>query len=80
MRWTDKSDTIKIFENRVETSSVKPDFTTEVLDGAAVVQAVVPKGSTDIGQYCRSKLLTNFMQYCRNKLLYIYSTTIAGVP
>ena len=68
MRWTYKSDTIKIFENRVETSSVKPDFTTEVLDGAAVVQAVVPKGSTDIGLYCRKELL------------YIYSTSIAGVP
>ena len=68
MRWTDKSDTIKIFENRVETSSVKPDFTTEVLDGANAVQAVVPKGSTDIGLYCRKELL------------YIYSTSIAGVP
>ena len=68
MRWTYKSDTIKIFENRVETSSVIPDFTTEVLDGAAAVQAVVPKGSTDIGLYCRKELL------------YIYSTSIAGVP
>ena len=41
MRSTDKSDTINIFENLVKTSSVKQDFTAEVLDGAAVVQAVV---------------------------------------
>ena len=43
---TDKSDTIKTFKNLVETSSIKPDFTTEVLDDAAVVQAVVLKGSS----------------------------------
>ena len=43
MRSTDKLDTIKIFENLVETSSVKPDFTAEVLDGAAVVQVVASK-------------------------------------
>ena len=49
MRSTDKSDTIKIPENVVETSSVKPDFTAEVLDGAAVVQAVVPKDSINFG-------------------------------
>ena len=40
IRSTDKSDTIKIFENLVETSSVKPVFTEEVLDGAAEVQGV----------------------------------------
>ena len=41
MQSTDKSDTIKIFENLVETYSVKSHFTAEVLDGAAV-QVVVP--------------------------------------
>ena len=46
---------MKIFENLVETSSVKPDFTTEVLDGAVAVQAVVPKGSTNFRQYCRKE-------------------------
>lgn len=46
MQWTDKSDTIKIFENLTETSSVKLDFTAEVIDGAAFEQAQVPKGST----------------------------------
>ena len=64
MRSTDKLDTIKIFENLVETSSVKPDFTAEVLDGATVVQAVVPKGSTNFGQYCRNKFTT----YLFNKI------------
>ena len=64
MRSTDKSDTIKIFENLVETSSVKPDFTAEVLDGATVVQAVVPKGSTNFGQYSRNKFTT----YLFNKI------------
>ena len=64
MRSTDKSDTIKMFENLVETSSVKPDFTAEVLDGATVVQAVVPKGSTNFGQYCRNKFTT----YLFNKI------------
>ena len=63
MRSTDKSDAIKIFENLVETSSVKSDFTSEVLDGAAVVQAVVPKGSANFGQYCR----TEFTAYLFNK-------------
>ena len=42
MRSTDKSDTIKIFENLIETSSVKPDFTAEVLDGAAAVVEAQP--------------------------------------
>ena len=43
MRSADKSDTIKIFGNLAEASSVKPDLTAEVLDGPAVVEAVVPK-------------------------------------
>ena len=55
MRSTGQLDAIKIFENLVETSSVKPDFTAKVLDGAAVMQAVVQKGSTNSGQYCRNK-------------------------
>ena len=63
MRSTDKSDTIKIFESLVEKSSVKPDFTVEVLDGAAVVQTVVPKCSTNFGQYCRNE----FTAYLFNK-------------
>ena len=46
---TDKSDTIKIFENLAQTSSVKPDFIAEKLDGAAVVQAVVPKCLINFG-------------------------------
>ena len=65
MRSTDKSDTIKIF---VETSSVKPDFTAEVLNGAAVVQAVVPKSST------------NFGSITGTSLLHIFSTNTARVP
>ena len=68
IRSTDKSDTIKIFENLVETSSVKPVFTEEVLDGAAVVQRVVPKCST----ISRSIAGTS--------LLHIYSTNVARVP
>ena len=63
MRSTDKSDTMEMFENLVETSSVKPDFAGEKLDGAAVVQAVVPKGSTNFGQYCRDE----FASYLFNK-------------
>ena len=55
MRSTDKSDTIKISENLVQTFNVKSDFTAEVLDGAAVVEAVVPKGLTNFGQYCRNE-------------------------
>ena len=51
MRSADQSDTIKIFENLVETASVKQYFKAEVLDSAAVVQAVVPKGSTNFRQY-----------------------------
>ena len=43
---TDKSDTIKTFKNLVETSSIKPDFTTEVLDGAAVVLKGSSKGTS----------------------------------
>ena len=63
MRSTDNSDMINLFENLVETVSVKPDITTEVLDGAAVMQAVVSKGSTNFGQYCRNE----FTAYLFNK-------------
>ena len=49
MRSSDKSDTLKIFENLVVASSVKPDFTAEVLDSATAVQVVVPKGSINFG-------------------------------
>ena len=41
---TDKSDTIKTFKNLVETSSIKPDFTTEVLDGAAELDTANSEG------------------------------------
>ena len=68
MRSTDKSDTIKIFENLVETSSVKPDFTAEVLDGATVVQAVAPKNSTKFWQYCRNEFTALINKYCQSTL------------
>ena len=68
MHSIDKSDAIKTFENLVETSCVKPDFTVEVLDGAVVVQALVPKGST------------NFGSIAGTSLLHFYSRNIARVP
>ena len=69
MHSTDKSDTIKIPENVVETSSVKPDFTAEVLDGAAVVQAVVPKDSINFGQYCRNEFTAYLFNEYRQSTL-----------
>ena len=42
------SDMIKIFPNLIEKSSVKPDFTAGVLDGAAVEHALVLRGSTNL--------------------------------
>ena len=69
MRSTDKSDTIKIFEILVGTSSVKSDFTAEVLDGAAVVQAVVPKGSSNFEQYYRNEFTTYLFNKYRQSTL-----------
>ena len=72
MRSTDKSDTIKIFENLVEISSVKPDFTAEVLNSAVVVQAVVSKGSINFGQYCKNEftacLFNKYRQSTLNRI------------
>ena len=66
-RSTDKSDTI--FGNFVETSSVKPDFTAEKLNGDTVAQAIVSKGSTNFGRFCRNKFTAYlFSKYRQNTL------------
>ena len=69
MRSTDKSDTINIFKNIVETSIVKPDFTAGILDGAAVVQAVVPKGSTNFEQHCKNEFTVYLFKKYRQSTL-----------
>ena len=59
MHSADKSaDKIKIFKNLIETSTVKPDFTVEVLAGATVVQAVFPMRSTNFEHYYRNEFTT----------------------
>ena len=58
-----KKHSLKNFENLVEASSVKPDFTLEVLDGAVVVQAVDPMDSTKFGKCC----MNEFTPYLFNK-------------
>ena len=68
-RSTNKSDTIKIFENLVETPSVKSNFTAEVLDDATVVQALVLMVSTNFGQYCSNEITAYlFNKYCQSIL------------
>ena len=69
IRSTDKSDTIKILENLVESCSTKPKFTAEILDGAAVVQAITPKVSPTFGRYCKNEFTTYLVnKYCQSIL------------
>ena len=48
-----KSDILKEFDKYVEPSTSRPQSTAEVVDGAVVVQAVLPQGSNSSEQYCR---------------------------
>ena len=48
-----KSDIFKEFDKYVEPSTSRPQSTAEVVDGAVVVQAVLPQGSNSSEQYCR---------------------------
>ena len=58
LRIAQKSDKLKILFNISEPVNIQPTCTAEVLDGAVVVQCIVPRASSNFDQYYNTEFLS----------------------